>query len=521
MQQAPWVAHELAMVANDAKRALLQRFLVDFVAWAWPIVTGAPFVANQIALRMIAVLQRVVDGELSRVLIAMPPGVGKSTLLACYSGWRFARDAGHRAIHAGHSFEGLAKTESMRVRRLVENIEFRRLFQGVALRDDENTAGLWATTRNGVYIALGTDAGVTGKRVKEAVLDDPMDAHDRFSKAKKDGLWAWYSESLLSRLDGDNAPIIVVHQRLDRDDLIGKLIEAGGLVENGGEWFLLELPAETDDGELLAPNVLSREKLDALKAPGAMGSAAYATQYLQRPSDDSNAAIKRVWWRFHRPVHVAEHTPRPSGCITADLAPAVETPSHFSHVVIAVDMTFGATGAKNDYAVIQAWGSLGAGRYLLAQWRAKATQLVQQEAIRQMRREYPGAAIIVEKAAGGQGAVELLTAEGFTGVIGVTTGGKGKDQRMSMVTPAIEAGNVFLPLGASWVGDFVEELAGATKHDDAKDACAYALARLALKEHHTGQVFGGWGADDDVDDPIHDFSGPRIHWLDGSNWGDQ
>lgn len=32
-----------------------------------------------------------------------------------------------------------------------------------------------------------------------------------------------------------------------------------------------------------------------------------------------------------------------------------------------------------------------------------------------------------------------------------------------------------VPLGAPWLGDFVEELAGATKHDDAQDACSYGL----------------------------------------------
>jgi phage terminase large subunit-like protein len=470
-----------AALYADTKRALLRRSFADFVVWAWPRVSGKPFLPNAITEQMIAVLQRVGDGELSRVLIAMPPGVGKSMTLACYSAWRLARDPSHRAIHAGHAFEGLAKTESIKVRRLVEHEEFRALFR-IDLRDDENTAGLWATSCNGIYIALGTDVGVTGKRVREAVIDDPMDAQDRYSRAAKEKLWTWYTESLLSRLDGDDAPIIVVAQRLDRDDLIGKLLESGE------DWFLLELPAELEDGTLLAPNVLSRKKLDVLRL--SMGAAAFATQFLQRPGDASNSIVQRTWWRFHRPAHVLEATPRPAGCDTS--IPAAETPGQFTNIVIAVDMTFGSTSKNGDFGVVQAWGARGAGRYLLAQWRAKASQMKQHDAIRAMRALYPTAPIVVEKAAGGDGAVELLTAEGFTAVIGISTGGKSKAQRFDLVSPAIEAGNCYLPLGAAWLGEFVEELSGATKHDDMMDTAAYALAKLAIYEAHDDVVDGGY-----------------------------
>jgi predicted phage terminase large subunit-like protein len=470
----------------EAKRALLQRSFRDFVVWAWFLITGTPYVPNQITEQIIATLQRVGDGELWRVLICCPPGVGKSTVHACFKGWRTGRDPRHRSIHASHSFE-LARDLSLRVRRFVEGDAYRAMFPDVVLRDDQNTAGRWSTTRDGRFVAVGTDSGLTGVRAHEAVIDDGLSAADRFSPAKRESLWRWFLESLSTRLDGERAPIVVIAQRLDRDDLPGRLIEAGG-------WTLVELPAETEDGELLAPNVLPREKLDALKAQSA---ATYATQYLQRPNDDATAnGAKRTWWRFHRAAHVAPTTPRPLGC-DVDV-PAVETPEHFSNVVIACDLTFGGLKAANDFASIQVWGANGAGRYLLAHWRRKATQLDQQEAIRNLSREYPGATIIVEAAAGGQGAVELLRAAGFTNVLGVTTGGKGKDQRFSLVSPTLESGCAYLPLGAAWLGDFVEELAGATKHDDAKDACAYGLARLALREHHAADCDGGWSGNEPV-----------------------
>jgi hypothetical protein len=448
-------------------RSRLKRSFAHYADWAWPLITGVPLTRNSALDALIAALQDVADGKTTRLLVAISPGTGKTTMLACYSSWRLARDASHRSIHASHAYD-LAATESRRVRRFVEGDEFRRMFPEVKLREDESTVQHWATTADGRYFAIGTDGALTGRRAHEAVLDDPLNAIDRYSKAARDTLWAWFQESLSTRLDGDRAPIIVVQQRLDRDDLIGRLLEQGG-------WTLVEIPAEDEHGNPTAPNVLPAEKLAAQKQQ--IGAAAYATQYLQRPSDDSTAAIKRTWWRFYGTG------PRPSACDSTQ--PAAVTPTKFDRVVLAVDMTFGATSNTADYGVVQAWGAVGAKRFLLRQWRGRATQMAQREAIKRLRRDYPHAKVLIEKAAGGQGAIEQLESDGITGVLGVGTAGLGKQARLALVSPVIEAGNCYLPLDpAAWLGDgtladYVEELAGASKHDDSQDATAYGLAELS------------------------------------------
>ena len=225
---------------------LCRRSFSDFVAWAWPLITGLRYVPNAIAEQIISTLQRVGDGELTRVLIACPPGVGKSTLLACYASWRFARNPAHRAIHGGHGFD-LAAKESRRVRRLVEGAAYRSLFPEVQLRADENTAAMWATTVNGHYTTVGVGGGLTGARALEAVVDDPLNAPDRFSNAAKESMWVWFTEALSTRLDGDRAPVLVIHQRLCPDDLIGRLLEA----DRDG-WHLVELAADDGRRELIA-----------------------------------------------------------------------------------------------------------------------------------------------------------------------------------------------------------------------------------------------------------------------------
>jgi predicted phage terminase large subunit-like protein len=477
---------------DDDERALRRSILIDsfddFVARYWHLVAPRAYEPNVATTAMIAALQAVADGRIRRLVIEIGPGLAKSTLLSLYAAWRYARDSAHRAIHASYAYE-IAANNSRRARRVVESPDFRALFE-VALSDDDNTVAHWSTTRHGRYVAAGVGGALTGHRAAELIVDDPINAIDALSKAARDTTASWFNESATTRVDGDG-PIIVVGQRLGVDDLIGRLKSAGG-------WTALTLPVEYDDrrrcvlvddhgvevwrdprdtdGELLAPTVLGRDKLERLRAQ--IGSIAFASQYLQNPSTDDAATIRRSWWRFYRVPGTATGARRPAG---TDDAPAVPLPDRFERIVITADLTFGS--AKGDYCAIQAWGSLGGGRYLLRAFRKRCGFEEQVATIKSFAREYPRAKIVVEKAANGAAAIETLR----KAIPNVTPSipRESKEARLAGVAPIVEGGTVYLPdTGAKWIVEFVEELAGATKHDDAADACAYAL--LTLQGDATG-----------------------------------
>ena len=450
-----------AVIKAAARRELTQRSFAEFVSFFWPVVTGNAYVENRVTASMIAALQGVGDGTCSKLVIAKPPGCGASTLLVLFQAWRIARDPSWRTMAASHSFE-LAGTASRRVRRLVLSDEYQELFD-VALRDDAATVGLWETTDNGHFIAVGRDSNVTGRRGNEIVCDDLNAAADKYSKAALEHAWTFFTETLFNRVDNDRSAHVVCAQRVAVDDVIGRLMRQAG-------WTVVVIPAEDENGEPTAPNVLPRERLDAIKLQ--IGSTAYACQYLERPADDSASQIKRRWWRFYRASHVSARSPRPAGC--DETSPAVELPERFDRVTIAADLTFGSL--DGDYAVAQAWGSRGGGRYLLEQWRARAGFEEQVEAIAGMSRRYPGCKVIVEKAANGAAVIETLRKR-IAGVIAQKPIGK-KAQRLGAIAPTVESGACYLPLGAPWLEDFVEELASATNHDDQCDTTAYAVADL-------------------------------------------
>lgn len=490
---------DLAALEDDLVRSLLTDSFADFAAWFWPVVTGAPFVPNEVTTRIIAALQSVADGTTSRLVLSKPPGCGASTLLVLFQAWRLARDPRWRTMAASHSYE-LSATASRRVRRLVTSPEFTALFK-LALRDDAAQIALWETSAGGHYIAVGRDSNVTGRRVNEIVCDDLNAAADRHSKAALDHAWVFFAETLSTRIDNDRAAMIVCAQRTAVDDVPGRLAEQG--------WTVVSVPAEDEHGNPLAPNVLPRERLDALRAQ--IGTVAYTCQYLQNPVSDTTAfPVKRSWWRFHA-SNVSEFgLPRPAGCDTE--SPTVPTPEEFSRVVVSADLTFGETKA-GDFAAVQAWGSHKGGRYLLEQWRARAGFEQQVAAIEAMAERHPGCAVIVEKAAAGQAAIETLRKR-IPGVIAVKPRGA-KAARLAILSPAGESGSLYLPIAMPGLVDFVDELSGCTKHDDSSDSAAYAIDHLSTREAYEMPICGGMIESDgtcntdfsDADDPRTSYAG--------------
>ncbi len=100
--------------------------------------------------------------------------------------------------------------------------------------------------------------------------------------------------------------------------------------------------------------------------------------------------------------------------------------------------------------------------------------------------EWPDASRkLVEDKANGSAIVSTLEHE-IAGIIPVNPEG-GKEARAAAVQPQIESGNVYLPDGAPWLDDFVEEFAAFPRgrHDDQVDALSQALLDLNTEESGT------------------------------------
>jgi predicted phage terminase large subunit-like protein len=484
----------------------------DFVRAFWDVVNPGRKLQKSYAIDIMCdALQATADGGPKQLLIACPPGVSKSILCAVlFPAWLLLRTQGKARIMVGSYSWDFAERDSTRCRDLIQCEKFTTMIaaglgdDAWTIRSDRSSVSDWWTTAGGRRLITSVEGKSTGERVDYQIVDDPLSAGQVISDAARKEAARWVNEVLPSRLDDlsddERCVRVIVHQRLAIDDPIGVILAAD---PDQTEWKYCKLPALLKEGDVPTECVdpatgrvwwrdtrkvgvplfagLSAKKLARLAHPSQMGPTAVAVQYYQNPVDESAATIKRAWWRWYlrpgvpsapRPPHTA---PEPGPGVEG--VPSVPMPDKFEKIVIAADLTFGSKKKAGDFNAIQAWGRVGAGRYLLRIWHKKAGLLECVKELKSQARQFVGAKIIIEKAANGSGAEEELLAAGVPGVMLVPALGS-KKERIGLVSATIESGCAFLPQGHNLMKTFVEELAGATKHDDQQDAAAYAIHEL-------------------------------------------
>ncbi len=473
------------------ERSLCIDSLRYFFVAAWPHMEPTIALLPSVAIDgMCAAGQALAEGRIKRLANSTCPGTSKSLFWSvAFPAWIELREGGRERIMVGSYAWAFATRDSRRCRDLMQTDWYRSLVDGEwEIREDANRNDDFWTTTTGRRLITSVEGKSTGERCSWQIMDDTLSAADALSTSAKAEAVRWVNQVLPSRLqDQRTDPRVMVGQRLAVDDTIAEAIRQG--------WPYLYLPAvlgpcpelgideETepcelrdDAGELIwrdprAPGEHIVELLDIpalVRLKQELGSSAFAAQYLQRPADDSSALIRRAWWRFHGDGRDV----RPAGCDVE--LPVVDTPDRFDRITIAVDLTFGSV--TGDYAVCSAWGAVGPDRYLLAHWRKRAGFEESLAAITQMARDYPSAKVLVEKAANGAASIEMLRKK-MPNVVAQKPIGK-KMQRLGAIAPTVESGHCYLPLGMPGLADFVEELAGATKHDDQCDVTAYAVLDL-------------------------------------------
>jgi predicted phage terminase large subunit-like protein len=165
-------------------------------------------------------------------------------------------------------------------------------------------------------------------------------------------------------------------------------------------------------------------------------------------------------------------------------------PSRFDSVFASWDCTF-KDKKDSDFVVGQVWGKRGGDFFLLDQVRGQMGFIATQNAIKAQKRKWPQLqAIYIEDKANGTAIIETLRHE-IAGIIAVEPCGS-KPSRAQAISPIVEAGNVYLPEQASWVGDFVEECAKfpTGKNDDIVDALSQGIF-YGNKTHAPRMAAGG------------------------------
>jgi predicted phage terminase large subunit-like protein len=134
---------------------------------------------------------------------------------------------------------------------------------------------------------------------------------------------------------------------------------------------------------------------------------------------------------------------------------------------------------------ITVWGKVGNDYYLRYCLNRHLDFTGTLDAIRQVRTLYPAArTVLIEDKANGSAIINVLQREMFC--VPVNPKG-GKVARVNAVSAAIESGHVFVPRGAAWLGDYIDQWTAfpAGAHDDMVDSSSQALSYLL---YSTGTV---------------------------------
>jgi predicted phage terminase large subunit-like protein len=442
--------------------------------------------------KMIAAFEAVERGDISRLIVNLPPRHGKSTLASVsFPAWAYGRNPSREIAVVSYSDE-LASGFSRRSRNAFE-AHGDGVF-GLRLAADSKAVSEWsAAGAKGRVYATGVGGVLTGRGAHFAILDDTSkDAQSDLERAKQ---VEWYTSVLRTRLSlKPKGAIIVASTRWHQADLTGYLLDQQ---KAGGEkWTLIELPMLDDLDRVLWPERFTFEEVTELRR--AVGERVWNSLYMCRPSDPEGGIIRKAWLRYYRV--------RPS-C---------------SRVVIVVDASF-KDSKTADKTCAQVWGANGPNFYLLDQRMARMNFSQALSEIRGLRSKWPQArAVYVEEKANGAAVIDQLR-KSMPGVIALQPQG-GKESRLQAVAPLFEAGNVHLPEPeiAPWISETVEQLLAFpnSKHDDAVDAAAYGLAQLRKS---SGGYWSGipdgpasrHGAGDGWTRPDHSSD-----WQRGSEWGD-
>jgi len=450
------------LIAEARKSITYNQARSDFMAYVkyvWP-----NFIHGRHHEKMAAAFQRVAEGKVKRLIINMPPRHTKSEFASyLLPSWFLGMFPDKKIIQTSHTAE-LAVGFGRKVRNLVDSDAYKDIFPTVALQADSKAAGRWATNFAGEYFAIGVGGAVTGKGADLLIIDDPHSEQEaalsEVNPEIYDKTYEWYTSGPRQRLQPGGA-IVIVMTRWSKKDLTGQVVKAAAQ-RSGEEWEVIEFPAILPSGNPLWPQFWSLKELEALKTE--LPNSKWQAQYMQQPTSDVSAIIKREWWKIWEE----------------------EKPPYCEFIIQSWDTAFLKT-ERADYSACTTWGVFyqpdDTGReqanIILLNAFKKRMEFpeLKQRAFQEFKEWNPDTLVVEAKAAGSPLIFELR-AMGIPVQEFSPSKGNDKIARLNSVADIFASGRVWVP-NTNWAEELVEEVASfpSGEHDDLVDSMSQALMR--------------------------------------------
>ena len=243
-------------------------------------------------------------------------------------------------------------------------------------------------------------------------------------------------------------------------DLTGKLL-AKQTAESSDQWDVVEFPAIFPDTDnVLWPEYWKREELEAVRSSIPVGK--WNAQYLQNPTAEEGAIIKREWW------NIWENN----------------DPPHVSYIIQSYDTAY-SKSERADFSAITTWGIFqpddceGEAIILLDAQRGRWDFPELKEVAHKLYNDYDPDMILIEQKATGTPLTHELRRMGIPVTPFTPSRGADKFTRMNSCAPVFESGMVWRP-DTQFADEVVEECAAFPngENDDLADSMTQAILRF-------------------------------------------
>jgi len=461
----------LLAIAMHDDSAKAQTSFLHFVRIVWP-----DFIGGYHSKIMAEKFEQIANGTLKRLIINMPPRHGKSEFSSfLFPAWLMGKKPKTKIIQATHTAE-LSYRFGRKMRNLMNDGLYRKIFKGVNLRADSKASGRWDTNHGGEYFGAGTGGAITGRGADLLIIDDPH-SEQNITDSAFENAFEWYMSGPRQRLQPGGA-IVIIMTRWSERDLTARLMRQQAEVK-ADQWEVIEFPALLPSGKPIWPEYWKQEELEKIKANLPVMS--WEAQYQQNPTSEEGAIIKREWWKKWTKEKIPE----------------------LIHVIQSYDTAYSKKDSA-DFSAISTWGIFQTADYkdniILLDCQKDRWEFPQLKRIAFEQYKYwDPDTIVVEAKASGMPLIQELRQKGIPVMSYSPSKGHDKMTRVNSIAPVFESGMVWAP-DKKFSEEMIEECAAFPygEHDDLVDSMTQAIMR-----YRQGNFVS---LKDDYEDPVPEYT---------------
>lgn len=306
----------------DVTKTWVLESTLNFTRYFFKHNFSKKFIVNDHHKTICDALDKVVKGEITRLIINIAPRYSKTELVVKnFVAYGLAINPAAKFIHLSYSAD-LAMDNSREVQDTVQSEAYQDLFD---IELESRSKKKWKTTAGGGMYAVSSAGQVTGfgagavqedddRETEEfenffpyydsefagaIIIDDPIKPDDAQSDTVREAVNQKFDTTIRNRVNSRKTPIIIIMQRLHKNDLCGYLKDL-----EGDEWTIIEMPClftDPDTGEQRAlwPHKHSVAELEDMRLKNPF---VFETQYQQNPKPKEGLMYERGFREYDYPT---------------------------------------------------------------------------------------------------------------------------------------------------------------------------------------------------------------------------